>query len=102
MLGCQRCFHATPSRQNRWSPFVQPGMVEKGGETHAEDNLQITGNVHSHNFESNPTPLVRALRHICKPPGFNFYGPFRAVGDVHRFWDYAMSAACFAQLIEQL
>jgi len=64
--------------------FVQTGTTAKIRKTLAKDSLQVTVDTHSHNLESNPTPLVRALRHIGEPREFDCCGPFRAVGYVHR------------------
>jgi len=61
MLGCRRCFQATPSRQNLCDPFAQTGTTAKVRKTHAEDNLHVTGSIHSHDLDSNLPPLVCAL-----------------------------------------
>ena len=69
---------------------------------HAEDDIQVTGDVHAYDLDSHPTSLIRTLRHVRKAPAFDFYGAFRTIRDVHGLWDCTVSAARFAKLIEQL
>ena len=71
-------------------------------DTHAEDDVQVVGDVHAYNLDGHLTPLVCAPRHISIPSRFDLYGVSRTVWDVHGLWDHAMSAARFAELIEHL
>jgi len=70
--------------------------------THAEDCTSVTSDGHTHDLDGYLTPIrVCTLRYVGKTSGFDFHGAFGTVWDVHGRWDHAMSAACFAELVEQ-
>ena len=69
--------------------------------THAEDDVQVTGDVYAHSLHGHPTPFVCALRYVRETPAFDFYGTFRTVWNAHGLWDNTVPAARFAELIEQ-
>jgi len=101
-VGMPKVFPSDTLSAESLHPFVQIDMAVQVGNAHPEDNFQVASDINSHNLESNPTPLVHALGHVGEPPAFDFHGALRTVRDVHGLRDYTVSAACFAQLVEQL
>ena len=71
-------------------------------DTHAEDDVQVVGDVYAYNLDGHLTPSVCAPRYISIPSRFDFYGVPRTVWDVHGLWDHTVSAAQLAELIEHL